>query len=464
MILRLACGLALIGGAGLAAYVVGIEDRQRAELRGAEAIARLFYTRPQEGEDELRKAVRRSADPRRLLEEFRAALRELAHAGADRNAYSLLNIMWEEGLRDAEIVELEEALYRRTQIGQGRSHFPGIKISLDPVILGERLILFHQRSMVSELDLKAGIVSQSVDLHVPIHSEALLVDGRVLFASVSGALSCRNADLSEAWTAKVAARFYDPPLLCSDGARVFVLWKEGAGSRLQAVSLADGAAAWGPVDLGDGEPRFVAVSDGWVAAGARRLHTVQAESGTVAASIDCKPPLAPGVVVAGSRAVGADASEAFAVRVSTGAREWRQPLPAPPVLAPVTLRGRAVFALANGDVLCLSLEDGRPLWTARVHENPRMPMAASRDRVYILDGDRHLHQITIEDGQVGDLGLEFMGGSTLAPLVAGGRLIMFDDNPDSNMTKIHLINTGDRKAGGWAQKGGGPGRTHLGAD
>jgi len=464
MILRLACGLAVIAGAGVAAYVVGVEDGRRDELRRAESIARLFYTRPQEGEDALRKAVRLSADPHRLLEEFRPALRELAAAGADRNAYSLLAIMWDAGLHDAEIVELEEALYRRTQLGQGRSHFPGIKISLDPVILGDRLILFHKRSMVSELDLKAGVVSQSVDLHVPIHSEALLVDGRVIFASVSGALSCRNADLSEAWTAKVASRFYDPPLLCSDGARVYALWKEGAGSRLRAVALADGAAAWGPIDLDDGDPRFAAVSEGWVAAGARRLHAVQAESGAVAAAIGCKTPLAPGVVISGTRAVAADASEAFAVHLSTGAKEWGRPLPAPPALAPVALRGRVVFALANGEVICLSLMDGRPLWTTRVHENLRMPMVASRDRVYIVDGERHLHQIMIEDGSTADLGLDFMAGSALAPLLSGGRLIMFDDNLDSNMTKIHLINTGDRKAGGWTQKGGGPGRTNLGAD
>jgi outer membrane protein assembly factor BamB len=456
MLLRLLGGLAVAAGVVVGTIVVRGADQQRALAREFD---HAFRTHPREAVEPLREALAISADPQPLIRSLRTTLRRLVETGAyDPNAKLLHKTLWEAGVRDAEMVELEELLYRETQTGKAWGYFTNRRILFMPAIVEGAVLFSHDSSLFSALEIDTKRArTHAADMHVPVHSHLLATADRVIFASLSGTLHCRLAsDLSKAWSARIADRLYDSPLIAADDRRVYVLWGAGKACHLQAFDLLDGAPAWGPFKV-EGEAPVALAADGSavVAQSGAGLAAFAAADGAPLFRRDAR---GPGLLLDAGRVVVADHDRAVALVAATGAVEWTRPLPSPAAQAPVALEERAVFALQEGAIVCLDLRKGTEVWRAAPGGRVTAPLAASRGQVFAIDDQNHVIAVSIRNGALLRYGDKPEGPGPLGILVHAGKAIVFSEIEGSHAIKIHVFDTGDRKAGGWTQRGGGPGR------
>jgi outer membrane protein assembly factor BamB len=381
------------------------------------------------------------------------------------HAKLLLMELRNNGIQDAELVEIEETIYRKMRTGtRNFDYFLAVRVRHDPAIVGDTLLFHYDDSVFRAFDVKQKrhLWTEPVDIYLPIRSEVLAVGERIVFASLSGSLLCRHAeDLSEHWTVKLAGRFYDAPLLASDGEKVYLLWNKDSDAMIGAVSLKDGKTVWGPTRLPNvGKPVFLATDHGLVFAGtqvgdAARLIWFSTRNGKILLDQECVAPIAPGVVSSGGLVVAADAKSLFAISAMNGAQVWDAPLTAPLTVPPTSLGDRVVVALTDRGLACYRIGDGRRIWKRSTNRALESPMAASNGVVYIFEPGGHTYGTHIRDGSKIRFSEEGHGKSHRSMFIHDGSLIILTETQAS---KLHSFSTGDRKAHGWLQKGGGPGR------
>jgi len=135
----------------------------------------------------------------------------------------------------------------------------------------------------------------------------------------------------------------------------------------------------------------------YVALRDRAVVAVDHASGAVAWIAQAAATVAP--VRVGGLLVAADGTRAWALDAATGHARWQQTLPAEAARAPVASGSGVLFATRSGEVVLLSLDDGRPAWRTTVGASPVALVAGREGRSYLGFEDGRLTALA-GDGSV----------------------------------------------------------------
>jgi outer membrane protein assembly factor BamB len=208
-------------------------------------------------------------------------------------------------------------------------------------------------------------------------------------------------------------------------------WSSGFGSgtgyrRRLAVGPVAGA---GMVFAGDASSDVSAFD---LASGGRRwLRDVSRENESAGS-------IGPGLGLEGETLyVATGLAELLALNVADGAVRWRVGLPAPARGAPTIADGRVFVPTVASQLLCLSAEDGRRVWTHRATATVTIPFglpapAVEGEAVVCGFPSGELFALRVTDGRVlwseslaaaGTGALSDIAGVRASPAIAGGRVI-----------------------------------------
>jgi outer membrane protein assembly factor BamB len=307
-----------------------------------------------------------------------------------------------------------------------------------PILRGDTVLVADEGGRVVELDVETGAPRLLFRSNVEASRvEPVLAGDLLILTTGNGMTALRMAEGSEAWKASggTAVR---PPVVTADTVVWSAALPDGTGARLMALSASAGEARWTRDFAGIAVPGGL-TADGdavYASAPVARFNVATGETVWEAPELTGgtgSPTLAPdGRVLYVGRLDPVAGGEVVALSSETGAILWRSPL------------GQSALSLlerpwVSGDTLLIPTLDGLALGldaqTGAIRWQASLP-AARFGAVTVADGRAYMAlmngqvvALSVEDGRIAARGGDREGGLegyafAQRPLLAGGRVVV----------------------------------------